>query len=180
MHLSSSILRNFMMQTLVDVIIPTYTSNSERHVQLSCFCLEGPDQFELILFYKKKKYPCLMIFFVFLLENWLKIQSKIIWSKQTAFKKKMFFSIQKDTCNSRTFALRVQTRVQTDLNWFSKFSTHKILLKYEKTIFFNKNITQKCIKASCCTDKYGSTLISSCPKWYITPAISMKITLVKS
>ena len=33
MHLSSSILRNFMMQTLVDVIIPTYTSNSERHVQ---------------------------------------------------------------------------------------------------------------------------------------------------
>ena len=55
MHLSSSILRNFMMQTLVDVIIPTYTSNSERHVQLSCFCLEGPDQFELILFSKKKK-----------------------------------------------------------------------------------------------------------------------------
>ena len=54
MHLSSSILRNFMMQTLVDVIIPTYTSNSERHVQLWCFCLEGPDQFELILSYKKK------------------------------------------------------------------------------------------------------------------------------
>ena len=43
-----------MMQTLVDVIIPTYTSNSERHVQLWCFCLEGPDQFELILSYKKK------------------------------------------------------------------------------------------------------------------------------
>ena len=78
MHLSSSILRNFMMQTLVDVIIPTYTSNSERHVQLLCFCLEGPDQFELISSYKKKNtylvFEESILFFCWIIDSNIRVE----------------------------------------------------------------------------------------------------------